>query len=130
MYDNLSGEPGSLLEEITGIDQQAEYLSQELIKVETSGATWLTAGSDYWLVASVPFGQTLNWRCNSIGQHTTQAYTRDGSYTGWTTQSSWPTAAFRLSYAEANTIPEPATLLLLISGMAGVVCRRRKTQVL
>lgn len=80
----------------------------------------LTAGTQYWLIASVPAGVHSAWNLNSIGDSGPHASSTMGSpFLDFDTTR----GAFRVT---ASPVPEPGTGFLLASGLLGTLGIRRR----
>ena len=86
----------------------------------------LTAGTSYWVtVADISGGSDVNyWNWNSTGDGSPQAISTDGGST-WFSPSGLPPGAYEVDGTTAS-VPEPSTLVLLASGVAGLLASKRR----
>jgi hypothetical protein len=78
----------------------------------------LTAGTEYWVTLTTDLNNTLVWNWNSIGQVSSEAASTDGGLT-WTAPSGLATGALQVNgAATTSAVPEPASIALLVTGLA------------
>lgn len=82
-----------------------------------SGTTLLSAGQNYWLIASAPAVTNVPWNINSVGD--------TGSRWVNGVVSADLLATFRVN---ASSVPEPGTFILVGLGLAGLAASRRRTR--
>lgn len=121
---DASGLPGSTIESIN-ITLPAPSATPGLVTATSATNPTLTAGSTYWIIASVNFAQTMaTWGPNSTGAMGGNA-TRTNFMNGqWISQGPSGVPSLRVN----SLVPEPSTALCAMLGlalMAGV--RRRRS---
>lgn len=118
LYNDNLGTVGTLLEEFAVVASMPWLAQTGIESVLGLGTTFLSAGSDYWLMATAPSWTV--WSFNDTGDLLRRAY-NPGGPAGLTYDDGSIAAAFRL-----NSVPEPATLALITFGFAGIGYRRRE----
>lgn len=118
LYDNNSGQPGSILETY-GLSNLPDYGSVFTPQTMTaSGSTFLDAARSYWLIASQPnFPDTVVWHSSTVSAETLIAF-RNSQFTEWVPQLHGEQWALRV---ELSKVPVPAAVWLFASGLLGLV---------
>jgi hypothetical protein len=111
------GEPGTAIESFFGVP----FTEGGILTLPSALNPFLNAGSTYWLVVTAPdlLASWGAWNYNDQGL-SGFSYRAGGD---WTASTVGETPAFEVNGTAA--VPEPATLLLLGTGLGAVAARRR-----
>jgi len=126
LYDDNSGEPGSILE-IFNLSSLPDFGSTFTPQTITAtGTTYLNSGQPYWLIASQPnYSDTGIWQNSTVAMDTLVAF-RNIQFPEWLPQMHEQQWTLRV---ETSAVPVPAAVWLFGSGLLGLVgiARRKKT---
>jgi hypothetical protein len=119
LYSNASGLPGSLIATL-GTDLTAP--SGGALVPASGASVALSAGTEYWVVLT-PYDSLsqLIWEAGGTVAPVNAFTTSTSGTSGWVTDG---TAA--LQFAVNSPVPEPESLVLVVSGVLGVVGMMRR----
>jgi hypothetical protein len=119
---SLLGAPGGLIESFHFSGAMGPFGSDVVLTANSALHPLLSAGTQYWVVASVPSasGDFAAWNLNSIGGMTTAV---QGSGSGFWAPLGFDTPTMRVT---GTDVPEPSSIVLLCSVLvAGIALRKR-----
>ena len=122
LMDSVGGQPGSILESFHFSNQMAPFGSNNpLLHGKGNGSTFLTQGTEYWLIASLAGPDAAAaWNDNSIGALGPITFRENlGPWQG-------TSAGVTINNAFRVAVPEPGALGLLGLGMGMLGWRRRQ----
>lgn len=125
------GMPGSIIDALNLAGTIGNFPPGSVVTYDSSASPLLASGASYWLVlVETDPGTQVEWNLNSIGDLSggaNFAFNESGNPTGpWSVAlPGFARTAFQVDGALIGT-PEPATLFLLGSGLAGIAFGRRR----
>lgn len=126
------GMPGSIIDTLNLAGTIGNFPPGSVVTYDSSASPLLASGASYWLVlVETDPGTQVEWNLNSSGDLSASAnfaFNESGDPTGpWSVAPpGFARTAFQVDGAPIGA-PEPATLFLLGSAMAGIVFARRRS---
>lgn len=122
LFSNVGGQPGAVLETLSATVTNPFGSCCALTLFTASGATFLDAAMQYWLIASSPSGANAPWNYSSTFGPIAFG---PGLAGPWTINQNAEVEAARISIADANVVPLPAALPMFLAALGGFGALRR-----